>query len=133
MFEYQWKCSWGNADPHGIAYYPRLVVAMHQAGEEFMESRDISYWNIPEKYGVGLPLVAVDLEFENPVNVGDVIVFSVDPDVGDTSLTFAFEAVHEDGSVAFTGQETHVCVSIDDRETRPLPNELRSNVTPHSE
>jgi 4-hydroxybenzoyl-CoA thioesterase len=30
MFEYEWKCAWGDADPHGIAYYPNLIDAMHR-------------------------------------------------------------------------------------------------------
>ncbi len=128
MFQYEWKCAWGHADPQGIAYYPRLVNAMHQAGEEFMDSLGIAYWDIPEEYGVHLPIVAMDMEFERPVTVGDVLQITVDPDIGNTSLGLEFEATHEDGSTAYTGHEQHVSFSKADNESQPLPEDIKKAI-----
>lgn len=128
MFEYEWKCAWGHADPQGIAYYPRLVDAMHRAGEEFMDDVGVAYWDLPDAYGVFLPLVAVDLEFERPIEVGDVITISVQPDIGTKSLGMEFTASHEDGSVAFTGHEQHVCVSKEDNQSQELPESLKETI-----
>lgn len=125
MFEYEWKCAWGHADPQGIAYYPRLVNAMHQAGEEFMDANGIAYWDIPDDYGIHLPLVAVDLEFSRPIEVADEITIEVEPNLGTKSLELEFTARHEDGGTAFTGREQHVCFSKADDESRELPAELR--------
>lgn len=128
MFEYTWKCAWGHADPQGIAYYPRLVDAMHRAGEEYMVSVGHAYWDIPDDFGIHLPLVAVDLEFERPVEVEDELTISVDPDVGTKSLGLEFVATHEDGGTAFTGREQHVCVSKAETESQPLPDEIRDAI-----
>lgn len=133
MFQYEWKCAWGHADPMDIAYYPRLVDAMHQAGEEFMESNGVAYWDIPEDYGIHLPVVAVDLEFERPVTVGDVVQISVEPELGNKSLGLSFTATHEDGGTAYEGHEQHVCVSHDEHQSQPLPDELREAITDGSE
>ncbi|RJT05499.1 acyl-CoA thioesterase [Halococcus sp. IIIV-5B] len=132
MFHYRWKCAWGHADPQGIAYYPRLVNAMHRAGEEFMDEAGVAYWDIPDDYDVHLPLVAVDFEFERPVTVGDTVEITVEPDLGTKSLGFDFTATHEDGSVAYTGHEQHVCVSAADNQSRELPDDLRDIVDEES-
>lgn len=125
MFEYHWKCAWGHADPHGIAYYPRLVDAMHRTGAEFMEALGIAYWDIPDEYGVHLPIVAMEMEFERPVEVGDEVTIAVEPEVGERSLGMDFVASHSSDTTAYTGHEHHVCVSTDDDGSRPLPEEVR--------
>lgn len=128
MFEFTWKCAWGDADPQGIAYYPNLVDAMHRAGEEYMASLGHAYWDVPDQFGVHFPLVAVDLEFERPVDVEDELTISVSPDVGTKSLELEFTARHEDGSVAFTGTEQHVCVSKSGEGSQPIPDEIRDAI-----
>lgn len=133
MFQYEWKCAWGHADPHGIAYYPRLVEAMHRAGEEFMDGIGIAYWEIPDEYDVHLPIVAMDMEFSRPVEVGDTIQITTEPDVGTKSLGLNFTATHEDGTTAYTGFEQHVCVSTSDNQSRELPDDLKRAITDATE
>lgn len=125
MFEYEWKCYWSHVDPAGIAYYPRLVNAMHQAGEEYMDELGLAFWNLSERYGIDLPVVAMDIEFQKPIFVGDSISIGVEPDLGNKSLGLDFVARHADGATAYTGREKHVCVTKD-KESRRLPDELRS-------
>lgn len=129
MYEHEWTCAWGDADPMGIAYYPRLIDAMHRAGEAFMRDAGMAYWVVPEAFGIHLPIVTVDAEFNRPVEVGDTLQIVVDPTLGTTSLTLEFTATHADGDVAYTGVEKHVCVSAADHESEPLPEALRSAVT----
>jgi len=128
MFAYSWKCGWGHVDPQGIAHYPRLVTAMHQAGEEFMDAIGAAYWDVPEMYDIHLPIVAVDLEFERPVEVGDVLDIRVEPELGTKSLTLSYTAVHESGATAYTGEEKHVCVSKSEGGSRELPADLRRRI-----
>lgn len=133
MFQYEWKCAWGHVDPHGIAYYPRLVNAMHRAGEEFMDDIGVAYWEIPDYYDVHLPIVAMDTEFKRPVEVGDTIQIAVEPEVGDKSLGIDFTATHDDGSTAYTGHEQHVCVSTAENQSQPLPEPLKQVITDASD
>lgn len=133
MFQYEWKCTWGEADPMGIAYYPRLVNAMHLAGEEFMASNGVAYWDIPDDYGINLPVVAQNTEFQRPVEVADVLQITVEPDVGSSSLGLEFTATHEDGGTAYEGHEQHVCVSRETHESQPLPDEVKQALADDSD
>jgi len=119
---------WGDVDPAGIAYYPRLVVALNQAGEAFMEQRNLRYWELPERYGVHFPVVAMGAEFEAPVLVGDTVSVRVEPELGTTSFTLNFEATHEDGTVSFRGHERHVCVDVEAAESVEIPAEIRDGI-----
>lgn len=123
MFEHEWKCHWGQVDPAGIAYYPRLVEAMHEAGEEFMDSIGVSYWDV-KQFDMDLPLVAMDMEFKRPVFIGDTISIEVETEIGNTSLGFDFTARDEDGNVVFEGHEQHVCVD-EDKQSMPIPEKVR--------
>ena len=128
MFEYQWKCAWGDADPHGIAYYPNLVDAMHRAGEEFMDDRGVAYWDIPEEYGVHLPIVSMDTDFNRPVEAGDSLTITVEPDIGGKSLAMKLTATDDEGNTLFTGDEQHVCVSKADDKPVELPDPVREAI-----
>jgi len=128
MSAFEWKCSWGDVDPAGIAYYPRLVVAMHQAGEEYMADLGIPYWELSDRYGIDMPVVAMDMEFRRPVFVGDVISISVETEIGNKSLGMEFTAEHEDGATAYIGSEQHVAVTSE-KESQELPEEMRTILT----
>lgn len=121
MFEYEWTCRWGHVDPAGIAYYPRLVDAMHQAGEAFVTHVGWPYWRNQRDHDFALPIAEVGVEFAAPVRVGDVVTIAVDPEVGESSLRFEVVGRREDGTVAFEGFEQHVCVPVGGDESAPLP------------
>jgi len=125
---FEWHCRWGHVDPNGIAYYPRLVDAMHQAGEVFMTALDLAYWELDEKFGFFLPLVAMGMEFERPVVVGDTLTFDVEPVLGEKSLRLEITAYHEDGEVANHGYEQHVAVVEETWETVVIPDEMRDRL-----
>ncbi|WP_336023800.1 acyl-CoA thioesterase [Halobellus salinisoli] len=129
MYEYEWKCAWGDADPHGIAYYPNLIDAMHRAGEEFMDSRGVAYWDIPDDHGVHMPIVSMDTDFKRPVEAGDVITITVEPDLGGKSLAMKLTATDDDGNELFFGDEQHVCVSKPENKPVEIPDEVRAALT----
>lgn len=129
MYEFEWKCAWGDADPHGIAYYPNLIDAMHRAGEEYMADIGVAYWDVPEEYGIHFPIVSMDTDFERPVEVGDVLTITVDPDVGGKSLGMDFVATDADGNERFSAREQHVCVSKSDNKPVEIPDEVRAALT----
>jgi len=133
MYEYEWKCQWGNADPMGIAYYPRLIDANHQAGEEFMAEQGIAYWDIPEEYGIHLPIVEQGTEFKKPVEVGDVLTIAVEPELGTKSMRLTFTATHEDGAPAFEGHEQHVAVSTETDQSVEVPDGIREALSEFTE
>jgi len=128
MVTYEWKCTWGDVDPAGIAYYPRLTIAMNRAGEEFMDARGLPYWEAPDRYGVHFPVVAMDMEFESPVRVGDVVSIAVEPELGTKSFGLHCVGSHGDGSVAFRGNERHVCADSEENRSLEIPPEIRETI-----
>lgn len=129
MFERTWTVRFSDTDPFGIAHYPRIVDAVHETSDMFMEVIGWPFWELSLEHGFGLPIVEVDIEFENPVRAGDEVEILLVPDLGERSVRFEYEALRPDGSVAFTGFEQRVCVPKDGESAMALPDELRDAMT----
>lgn len=124
-FEHEWVCRWSHADPAGIAYFPRLVIACHQASDAFMESIGWPLWENPSEHGLSLPVVETGYSFEHPVRPGDRIKIAVGAELGTTSLRLEQNARNEAGTTVFTGFEQHVCMDLQTNESTPIPDGLR--------
>lgn len=124
-FEHEWVCRWSHADPAGIAYFPRLVIACHQATDAFMEAAGWPLWENPSEHNLSLPVVETGYTFEQPVRPGDRITIHVGPDLGETSIRLEMEARNQAGTQVFTGFEQHVCMDLGTNESTPIPEGLR--------
>lgn len=127
MFSREWTVRWGDVDMFGIAYYPRIVEALHETADAYMEAAGSPFWELEEHHGVGLPIVEVDVEFHRPVRGGDTIVIELDADLGERSVRFDFRGVR-DGTEAFTGYEQRVCVPFGGEEAVRVPDDLREAI-----
>ena len=125
MYEHEWVCRWDHVDVAQRAYFPRLVNAMHQAGEALMEDVGWPYGDNPTEHGMMLPIVEIGYEFDRPVGMGDRIVIEVEVEMGESSLRLSFTGRDHDGEVAFTGFEQHVCVPVEGDHSTPLPDGFR--------
>lgn len=124
-YEREWTVRFSDVDPFGIAHYPRIVDAVHETSDEFMESIGWPFWELSLDHGFGLPIVEVDLEFESPVEAGDRVTIALHVDPGDQSVRYDYVA-RVDGEVAFTGFEQRVCVDKERIEPMPIPADLRA-------
>ena len=97
-----------DTDPFGIAHYPRIVEAIHETSDMFMQEIGHPFWELSQDRGFGLPLVVMDFEFENPVGAGDEMTIELTPDLGTRSVRFEYVARH-DGEITFLGDEQRVC------------------------
>ncbi|PSQ03632.1 acyl-CoA thioesterase [Halobacteriales archaeon QS_6_71_20] len=129
-FERVWTVRFSDADPFGIAHYPRIVDALHETSDVFMQEIGFPFWELTED-GYGLPLVEIDFEFERPVEAGDDVTVSLVPDVGDRSVRFDYVA-RLDGEVAFSGYEQRVCAERGGG-SRPVPDDLRAALSRYTE
>ena len=129
-FERVWTVRFSDADPFGIAHYPRIVDALHETSDVFMQEIGFPFWELTED-GYGLPLVEIDFEFERPVEAGDDVTVSLVPDVGDRSVRFDYVA-RLDGEVAFSGHEQRVCAERGGG-SRPVPDDLRAALSRYTE
>lgn len=68
------KVRWSEADPAGIAFYPRFFEWFDMATEALFESLEMSWPVLFPRYRVvGVPIVDVGARFVSPVRYGDTV------------------------------------------------------------
>lgn len=132
MFEREWTVRFSDTDPFGIAHYPRIVDALHETSDMFMEDIGWPFWELSMEHGFGLPIVEIDFEFENPVDVGDTVTIGLIPDTSERSVRFEYVG-QCDGVEAFSGYEQRVCVPKGGNSSMALPDNLRQAMEVYSE
>lgn len=132
MYERTWTVRFSDADPFGIAYYPRIIEAVHETADMFMEEIGFPFWEISQDHGYGLPIVEVNFEFENPVEAGDKVTVELVPSLGNRSVRFEYVARCDD-EVAFSGYEQRVCARSDGEGSMELPDDLREALEPYAD
>lgn len=129
-FERVWTVRFSDADPFGIAHYPRIVDALHETSDMFMQEAGFPFWELSQEHGFGLPLVEMNFEFDRPVEAGDDVLIEIVPDLGTRSVRFDYRATH-DGEKAFSGYEQRVCAERGGGGSMELPNDLRAAIAPY--
>jgi 4-hydroxybenzoyl-CoA thioesterase len=132
MFEREWTVRFSDTDPFGIAHYPRIVDALHETSDMFMEEIGWPFWEISMEHGFGLPIVEIDFEFENPVDAGDAVTIGLIPDTSERSVRFEYVG-RCDGVEAFSGYEQRVCVPKGGDSAMALPDNLRQAMEVYAE
>ena len=131
-YEREWTVRFSDTDPFGIAHYPRIVDALHETSDMFMQELGFPFWEISQEHGFGLPLVEMNFEFENPVEAGDDVTIELTPDPGGRSVRFEYVA-RCDGEVAFSGYEQRVCARHGGGGSMELPDDLRQEFEAYAE
>lgn len=125
MYDRVWTVRFSDTDPFGIAHYPRIVDAVHETSDMFMQEIGFPFWELSQQRGFGLPLVEMNFEFEHPVEAGDDVTIELTPIMGNRSVRFEYVA-RCDGKVAFSGHEQRVCAHRGGDGSRELPDDLRA-------
>lgn len=131
-FERTWTVRFSDTDPFGIAHYPRIVDALHETSDMFMQDIGFPFWELSQEHGYGLPLVEIDFEFTSPVEAGDDVAIDLTPSLGTKSVRFKYEARHG-GNVAFAGYEQRVCAKTGGEGAIKIPDDLRDAMAPYAE
>lgn len=132
MYERVWTVRFSDTDPFGIAHYPRIVDAIHETSDMFMEELGFPFWELSTEHGFGLPLVEMDFEFERPVEGGDQVTIELTPVLGDRSVRFEY-AGRKNGTDAFGGYEQRACVPKGGDSAISLPDDLRAAMETYAE
>lgn len=130
-FERVWTVRFSDTDPFGIAHYPRIVDAIHETSDVFMQEIGFPFWELSQERGFGLPLVEMNFEFEAPMEAGDEVVVSIEPDLSTRSVRFEYEA-QCDGEVTFSGYEQRVCAHHGGEGSREIPDDLRTAIAEYT-
>ncbi|WP_101295935.1 acyl-CoA thioesterase [Halegenticoccus soli] len=123
-FTRNWTVRFSDTDPFGIAHYPRMIDALHETSDMFMEQIGWPYWELHERHELGLPLVSIEFDFHGQVKGGDEVEIELQTVVGESSVRFDYHATH-DGEVVFDGAEYRVCVPIGGDHGVTIPDDLR--------
>lgn len=132
MYERVWTVRFSDTDPHGIAHYPRIVDAVHETADMFMEEIGWPFWRTHGEAGFGLPIAEANFAFERPLSGGDRVTVGLTPALGDRSVRFEYAARRDDEPV-FTAFEQRVCVAMGDDSTTRIPDGLREAMAPYAD
>lgn len=132
MYERVWTVRFSDTDPFGIAHYPRIVDALHETSDMFMQEIGFPFWETAQEHDFGLPLVEMNFEFVHPVNAGDEVTIELTPSLGNRSVRFEYVA-RLDGDVVFSGYEQRVCARTGGEGSIEIPDDLRAAMEPYAD
>ena len=126
------RVRFGDCDPAGIAYFPRIFDWFHQAMESwFDEGLRAPYSEVLGRRGLGLPAVHSEADFRAPCRMGDGIdVHLVVERLGDRSLTLGYRITGRDdpSDLRATGRTVVAVIDRATHEAIPVPDDLRDRI-----
>jgi len=131
-FSVRIKVRFGDVDPAGLVYYPRVFHYYHIALEEFFAARcGISYRDLMAEERIGFPTVNVRAEFYAPFVYGDEVeIEAFVSQVGQSSATFEYSARRvSDNMICASSTNVHVAMNLDTRRSVPIPDKYRRAFT----
>lgn len=116
----------GDCDPGGIIYTPRVSYFVVEAVHDFLAAA-LGGPAIREIFAMGIlpPARSLSIEFLAPFTWDDVLIITVVPtDVGTTSFGFEVTATTGELRSVFRAMLTQVCVAPETRRPVPVPERL---------
>ncbi len=129
-----WDVTFSEADPAGIAYYPRILDACHRAFESFFDQA------VKEPYAVtftvhqiGFPTVALKAEFKAPMRFGDRMRIEVlVTGLSARTVTFTYRFIRTaDGIECARIENTTVAMHRSRFVAIPIPDSYRAVFEQH--
>jgi 4-hydroxybenzoyl-CoA thioesterase len=116
----------GDVDPAGIAYFPRIHDFLHQAFENLWEEYiGVRYYHLIQQQHVAFPMVRSEVDFLHPLRFGDRPVVRVTCfHLGRSSLGLRYR-YEVDGRLCVDAQMTTVCVETRSLASQPIPADYR--------
>ncbi len=126
-FDTQLKVRFGDVDPAGIVYFPKIFDYIHEAFEDLWEEHvDVRYYHMLQERGIGYPLVHSDVDFRSPLHFGDRPVVRVTCfKLGKTSIGLRYRFLLGD-TLCIEARMTVVCVQLDSLKPLEIPGAYRS-------
>ncbi|WP_207063182.1 thioesterase family protein [Motiliproteus sp. SC1-56] len=116
----------GDVDPAGIAYFPRIHNFIHESFENLWEEYiGVRYYHLIQNERVAFPMAHSDVDFTHPLQFGDRPLVKVSClKIGRASLKlrYVFEV---DGKVCVDARTTTVCIDADSFKSIEIPAEYR--------
>ena len=130
-YEFDWQVRVADSDFSGLVYTPAVLDYSIRAINELMSTFDFAAYQQGEAADVIYPTKHAEVEFVEPIGVGDEIVIAVTPELGETSVTFVAEGWHGDER-AFEATVVMVFVDADTLEPVSIPGGVRTGLEPYT-
>ncbi len=122
----------GDCDPAGIVYTPRIAYFVIEAIHEFLSHR-LGGEGLRKVFAMGIlpPARALSIEFLSPMTWDEVISIEVRSETsGTTSFSFVVEGRQTSGEPTFRASMTQVCICPESKQPIALPEALRQALLP---
>ncbi len=124
--EEQLVVKFGDADPAGVVFYPRLIMLAHEVVENLIRHSAIGWnaWFASPTYAV--PIRRSEADFFRPMAAGQRFTARAKVEkVGETSVTFAVEFTSDQSEVAARVRTVHVFIDKLTGKPMTLPDAIR--------
>jgi 4-hydroxybenzoyl-CoA thioesterase len=121
LIRHELEVTFADADPAGIAYYPRILDYCHRAFETFFaHGVGETYAKTFLREGIGFPTVALQAEFREPMRFGERIGVDVSVQaLSSRSVTFEYRFTRLPEE-ALCATVRNVAVAVDRQSFRPI-------------
>jgi len=125
----------GDCDPAGIIYFPRVFDYFHQAMESwFAQALGLPYAEVVRGRKLGFPAVHTEADFRRPCFLGDEVDITLRvAALGNKSIRLEYVVTDDDGEVRATGATVCVVTRLDPQAEDHLaaisvPDDLRDRI-----
>ncbi|MBT0670754.1 acyl-CoA thioesterase [Novosphingobium profundi] len=131
MFTTSTKVRFAHVDPAGIVFYPRYFEMLNGAVEDWFEDAvGQSFASLHLGRKVGTPTVHLEVDFQAPSRLGDVLEIAIVPlTLGESScrLAVTFSCA---GAARLRVELVLVCMDLASHRAMPWPEDLRAAIAP---
>ena len=121
---------WGDCDPAGIIYAPRVYEYALETLEEFyMEILGSSWMDLKVGAIVGTPVLRAEIEYIRPLVPEQQFMVSIDiRDIGDSTVTYEMYGIDDSGIRYFRVKVVMCFISQESFESTEIPDDIRKGL-----
>ncbi|WP_102224752.1 acyl-CoA thioesterase [Acidimangrovimonas sediminis] len=134
VFRARYTLRFGQCDPAGIAFFPRLIEMINWVVEDWFAGpigQDFATMHMGANFGV--PAAALSVDFVGPARLGEVLAYDLRvAKIGTSSITFDIRAAVEGGAGVLRARHTIVACDLSGARPRPRPidDAMRARMAP---
>ena len=118
---------WGDCDPAGIIYAPRVYeYAMDTLEDFYIEVLGSSWMDLKAGSIVGTPVLRAEIEYVSPLVPEQKFIITISiKDVGRSTVTYGIAGVNDSGILFFRVEIVMCFISQTDFESTDIPEDIR--------
>lgn len=122
--------NWGDCDPAGIVYTPRVLDYVCETVDAFLrEELKASWWQVNLNGGLGLPTVNAVCDFISILRPDQSLELTLDiGEIGKSSIVFQVEGMAVGNRLAFRVKFVSCAIDLIHHRATPIPDWLREGL-----